>query len=454
MKPTVPLLLFGWPVVALLLFLVMRPRRAVLATILLSVMFLPIAGYKLAGLPAYTKMTATALAALLGVALFDTRRLLAFRPRWVDLPMAVWCVCPLFSSVTNDLGIHDGFTSVFYQTFTWGIPYLLGRIYLTDLLGMYETAVALFIGGLIYTPLCLVEIRLSPQLHTWVYGFHQHSFAQSFRFGGYRPTVFMDHGLMVGFWMSMATLAGFWLWYSGTMKTMFRVSLLWFLVPLAVTTLLCKSFGAVVLLLVGIGVLIASRHSANRAFILALALAPVLYMTLRIPGIWSGGDLTELVSSVDRSRAASLQFRLDNEDKLLERAQMRPLFGWGGWGRARVRDPQGRDISVTDGLWIIALGNNGFVGLFALTGTVLVAFWGLWSRFPARVWKHRYVSPAVAMCVMVLLFLIDCLFNDMKNPAYTLAGGGLACLTMGKVKKPVPATAQAVDVRWLPKSSL
>jgi hypothetical protein len=56
--------------------------------------------------------------------------------------------------------------------------------------------------------------------------------------------------------------------------------------------------------------------------------------------------------------------------------------------------------------------------------------------------------------VMVLLFLIDCLFNDMKNPAYTLAGGGLACLTMGKVKKPAPAAAQAVDVRWLPKSSL
>ena len=90
MKPTVSLLLFGWPVVALLLFLVMRPRRAVIATVVLAVMFLPIAGFKTSGLPAYTKLMATSLSALLGVALFDIRRLLAFRPGWADLPMALW----------------------------------------------------------------------------------------------------------------------------------------------------------------------------------------------------------------------------------------------------------------------------------------------------------------------------------------------------------------------------
>src|SRR5262249_17761958 len=152
--------------------------------------------------------TATCLSALLGVAIFDTRRLISFRPGWADLPMGIWCVCPLFSSITNDLGAYDGFSSVYYQTVTWGVPYLLGRIYLTDLLGMFELAVAVFLGGLIYVPLCVIEIRFSPQLHTWVYGFHQHSFEQTLRFGGFRPVVFMEHGLMVGMWMSMATMAG------------------------------------------------------------------------------------------------------------------------------------------------------------------------------------------------------------------------------------------------------
>jgi hypothetical protein len=446
-------MLFGWPVVALLLFMVMRPRRAVIATILLAGLFLPVAGYKISGLPAYSKLTATTISALLGVALFDTRRLLAFRPSWADLPMGLWCICPFFSSVTNDLAIHDGFSSMFYQTFTYGVPYLLGRIYLTDLLGMYELAMGIFLGGLIYMPLCLLEIRLSPQLHTWVYGFHQHIFDQTLRFGGYRPTVFMDHGLMVGMWMSMATLSGFWLWYSRTTRSLFGIPILWFLVPLAITTILCKSLGAFVLLMVGIGVLIATRSTASRGFLIALALAPVLYIAVRIPGAWSGGDLTEVVATVNPGRAASLQFRLENEERLVQRAQQRPLFGWGGWGRARVRDSQGRDISVTDGLWIIALGNTGFFGLVSLTGSVLVSLGGLMRRFPAQAWSHRYVAPAVAMCVMVLLFFVDCLFNNMINPAYTLAAGGLVYLKLGKVKSPEPAVAQSRDVRWLPDSS-
>ena len=57
--------------------------------------------------------------------------------------------------------------------------------------------ISIFIGGLLYVPLCLFEIRMSPQLHKLVYGFHQHIFAQTFRFEGWRPTVFLQHGLAV-----------------------------------------------------------------------------------------------------------------------------------------------------------------------------------------------------------------------------------------------------------------
>ena len=182
MKPTVFLALFGWPVAALFLFLLMRPRRAVIASVILAWLFLPVAGYKLAGIPAYTKTTAAGLAALLGVIAFDSRRLTSFRPTWIDLPMGIWCICPFFASLSNDLGIHDGFTSAFYQSITWGVPYLLGRIYLSDLIGMHDLAFGIFIGGLLYVPLCLLEIRLSPQLHTWVYGFFPHdSFEQTLK---------------------------------------------------------------------------------------------------------------------------------------------------------------------------------------------------------------------------------------------------------------------------------
>ena len=59
---------------------------------------------------------------------------------------------------------------------------------------VYETvkvaiAVGIFIGGLVYAPLCLIEMRLSPQLHRWIYGYMANAFAHSVRGEGYKPTV-------------------------------------------------------------------------------------------------------------------------------------------------------------------------------------------------------------------------------------------------------------------------
>jgi hypothetical protein len=454
MKPTVYLALFGWPVVAPLLFLVMRPRRAVIASVILAWLFLPVTGFKMAGLPAYTKITATVLGVLPGILVFDLRKLITFRPSWVDLPMGLWCLCPVFSSLSNDLGFGDGFSSMFYQTITWGVPYFLGRLYFSDLIGMHDLAIGIFIGGLLYVPPCLLEIRLSPQLHTWIYGFYQNeSFDQTLRYGGFRPTVFMEHGLMVAMWMSMASLCGLWLWYSRTLRSIFRIALPWFLVPLVGTTILCKSMGALVLLLVGVFVLMGTRYGKTRAFVAVLACAPILYFALRIPAIWSGAELTQAAAAISPERAKSLQFRLTNEDMLLDRAMLHPLLGWGGWGRARVRDTQGRDISVTDGLWIIALGNNGLLGLGALSVALVIPILGLFRRIPLASWPHALAAPAVVLCVMVLLYFVDCIFNDMKNPAFVMAGGGLVCLRIGKVMKSPPKLDRAEDVQWAPGSS-
>src|SRR5438874_1897563 len=155
---------------------------------------------------------------------------------------------------------------------------------------------------------------MSPQLHTLVYGYHQHEFQQTMRFGGWRPTVFMHHGIMVGFWMSMASLAGIWLWASGVLRTLFRIPLPWLLGPLVLTTTLCKSLGGLVLLLVGLAVMMSIRWGSPRLAVVALALAAPLYFAIRIPKVWSGLELTEVSSLVSTERASSLKYRLTNED--------------------------------------------------------------------------------------------------------------------------------------------
>lgn len=433
--------LVGWLPAVMGLFLWLPPRRAVLWSFLIAWLFLPIAAIKVAGLPDYNKMSATCLGTLLASLAFDGKRLLSFQPRWIDLPMLIWCLCPMASSLANGLGLHDGFSAAMYQTVAWGLPYLIGRIYFADALSLRELALAVFLGGLIYVPLCLWEIRMSPNLHLWVYGYRQVGFAQAFRFGGWRPMVFLQHGLMVGMWMCMTSLVGLWLWWTRAVRHIGGIPIGALALALTVTAVLCKSMGAVVLLITGLAALAALKLTKVRAGILALALVAPGYVGMRASGLWSGEALLRLSSNVNQERSRSLDTRLDNENLMAAHALERPVFGWGGWGRNRIFDARGRDISITDGFWIIALGTTGLVGL----GSFLVSFllppaW-LLLRYRPRVWLEPGLAPVAALMTVVMLFTIDCLPNAMLNPLFVVMLGGLtACTAPGALGVPmVPA---------------
>jgi len=210
--------LFGWIPLILILFALLPARRAVLSAFIIGWLFLPMASFKIPGLPDYNKVTATNVGVLVAALLFDSGRVLKFRPRWFDLPALVFCISPFFSSITNNLGAYDGFSAIAFNLFLWGIPYFIGRIYFSDIEGMRELAIGIFVGAMLYVPLCLYEIRMSPQLHKQVYGFMQQTFRESKRWGGYRPVVFLQHGLAVGMFMCTAALAGWWMWRSGAVK--------------------------------------------------------------------------------------------------------------------------------------------------------------------------------------------------------------------------------------------
>jgi hypothetical protein len=467
MTALVPLALIGWVAVALLLFARLPRTHALVAVIVLGVLLLPEvhAVPRVAGAPGplsfpgfkLTKLNAIAYAALAGSLLFDRRRWLAFRPHWIDLPVLVWCVCPVFSSLANDLGLYDGVAEALDQTLAWGVPYLLGRLYLGDPAGMRLLAVGVVLGGLLYVPLCLYEMRMSPQLHNLLYGFHQHEFQQTIRLGGYRPMAFMEHGLAVGLWMTAATLLAFWLYWTKSVPRLPlapsgpRPSMLWAVLILVAVAVLCRSTGALALGAAGFAVLLLSRwEKAPVALAVLLAAAP-LYVGLRASSAWSGEELVGwLGANYDEGRAQSLDFRLENEDCLVDKALEQPVFGWGGWGRSRIHDDEGKDVSVADGVWIIALGERGFVGLAALGLTVLLPAARFAWKYPPRRWSEPALAPAAAGAVLLALYAIDCLMNAMINPVYLLAAGGVAGLTCRTIPE-APAVRPAAVGRARPQ---
>ncbi len=421
----VPVALLGWPVVVLVLFAFLTPRRAVLASFVLAWLFLPVAGYELPGLPDYTKITATSYGVLLGILIFDFGRVGRLRFSWLDVPAVVLCLSPMASSLTNGLGAYDGASAVLFQIIMYGVPYIVGRLYFNDREGLRDLALAILFGGLVYVPLCLYEIRMSPQLHKLVYGFHQHDFGQTKRFGGFRPMVFMQHGLAVGLWMTCASLVGIWMWRTGALRQIKGWSISIVVAGLLVTTVLCKSAGSLALLALGTATLFATQWMSSKVFLACLIAAPIVYMGFRASGDWSGESLIAASRFMGDERAESLQFRMENEDLLAEKAWQRPVFGWGGWSRNRVYDDRGRDVSVTDGLWIIVFGQRGLVGLGALYSMLLLPVGLLVSKLPTNRIADVENAAVVVTGVLIVLFATDCIFNAMPNPLFVAAAGGL-----------------------------
>lgn len=448
MNTIVQIALFGWPVLAVVIFAFLPPRRAVLVALLGGCLFLPVAGIEIPSIR-YDRSVACSVGALLGVLLFDFRRLTLIRPSWMELPIVTFCLCPIASSMTNGLGFVDGAHEAWHRIFEFFIPYLLGRLYFHSPKGLRELAFGLFIGGLVYMPLCLLEIRLSPQLHTWVYGYHQHEWGQTIRFGGWRPVVFMTHGLELGMWMACASLSGLWLWVSGNVQRVLSISVGWLVVPLLITTVLCKSLGSLVLLCCGIAALVMTRWPRTRAFLIILVLTPLFYIGGRSSGWWSGDPIVSLARNFGEDKADSVGYRFLAEDLLSHHALRQPLFGWGAWGRNRPAKFNELEPNLNvDGYWIIILGTNGFTGILGILGTYLLPAIILVCRLRAPLWSHRWCAPAAIFAVVLTLFMIDCLLNAMLNQFYLVAAGALgrAVLATARRKAAGPAAPRIHEV--------
>jgi hypothetical protein len=145
------------------------------------------------------------------------------------------------------------------------------------------------------------------------------------------------------------------------------------------------------------------------------------------------------VEQVNPDRVGSLAFRLGNEDILMDRARQRPLFGWGGWSRGRVHDEEGRDLSVTDGRWIIIFGQGGWVRYLAEYGLMTAPI--LLLAFRRR---SKGLEPAtVGLALVLAANLVDSIPNGgVHTVTWLLAGALMGRADWGWVDAAAPATGQ------------
>jgi len=423
----VHLVMLGWFPICMVLVALFGASRGVVLSMVAGLFVLPNAVYGLSGIPDYDKLMATGAGAFLAALLFDTRRILAFRPRWVDLPVGLFVATPFVSAVANgEMGAWFGLSESFRMFVSWGLPWVLGRIYVSSPEGQ-RWFVACFVGAvLIYLPLCLWEIKMSPRLHEIVYGIRLKSFKHAIRSLGWRPNVFLEHGLMAAMVIAMAALAAFWSWMTGVKSRVLGMPISLVFLALLGLTLAAQSSGAILMLLTGMGVLTLSRATRTRLPLALLLLLPVAYVGIRYGFQWRGDELVQVADTVfGERRANSLQYRLDNENFLMDRAKLKPWLGWGAI--ASFTGNTGDSFTaIIDSLWTILVGVYGWAGLVSAFATLLLGGFLVWKRLPVRAWAHPRYATLALFGLIGALYAADCLLNAFPNPLFLAMTGGVA----------------------------
>lgn len=424
-------LLLFWPVLCALACIYSKKRAAIASPIVVAgLLILPNAHINLPGIPEISKDQALALSLLIAILLHLFLYWTPKAPGRITLPFADMCaiaflVCPVLTSLQNGLGSWDGLSHAVSNAAIWTVPYFAGRVIFSTATHLQYFLNVWMTGAIVILPLVLFEANFGPNLHQFFYGFEARPFrSYSAIWGplGWVPILFFKIPFELSMFVSMGSLIAV-----GKYNAHASWEWRWRSVALVFGTLLAKKWTGVILCSAGTLIIYAmTKFPRLRGTALLLAvLAVVLYPVTRSLGLWSGGSIAAIAEVASERRAESLTTRLVNEDILVEKAMLQPFLGWGRWGRSRVYNDRGEDICLTDGLWVILLGQSGIVGLVAYFGLTVgpVARYAL-SCSAGRI-RNQKSYPLIISSAILLMHATDCIVNAFPSCIFSMLSGSL-----------------------------
>lgn len=439
-------ILILWAVVSPLLFPLLGTRRATFACFVFGWLFLPKASYVIVGLPDISPSLVIGIGVIFGILVFDLGSVLRFRPRLIDLFVVALALAPIWSSLSNELGFYNGISGSISFVMKWCVPYFCGRIMIRTVADARDLVVMILLGTIVYTPFCLWEIRLSPNLSNYVYGFSPTKFLMTRRLGGWRPMVFLHHGIELGMWISMSAFFAIALWRSRSPRLIMAIPVSFIAIGLVILTVLSRALGGWVAFAIVVSAFLGIRYLPSRKVLALFVLLPALYIAGRITNVIDGEIFLNTVSVVSEKRAHSLKIRLHHEGQLADRALERPMLGWSGWGRNRIRGEYGGDQSLTDGMWVIYFGVNGFYGLIAWLGVMLGPSFLAVRAMSTRLYSDRQWLPVLALVIAMPVITLDLIMNAFVGPSFIMISGAIASL--------IPVLQQASKTVGRPERSV
>jgi hypothetical protein len=446
------LALITFPLLAVALCATLRATVAVPVVLLLGQLFLPpVVALDAPIIPPLDKDVIPGLSALVGILIFKPRSLSAGRSgRRYDLFLALLILGAALTAMTNRDALHYGpkvlpgirtydfVADAIKLSLYWWIPFFFGRTLYKTSDDFKQLFVILTVAGLVYSLFLMIELRFSPQLNRWIYGFHQSEFQQTLRGTGYRPKAFMRHGLNVALFMVVSLLAAAAL--AKAKQRIFRLPAWPLALYLLIVLALLKSAGALIFAAVCLPLIwfMKPRFQARAGAVLAVGLFS--YPLLRALNLIPVEDALFFFADIfGDERAWSLESRLMSEVAVLDRALERLAFGWGGYARPFIHDEvTGKNLTVIDGYWAILIGSRGVVGYVAIFGLLLLPVWRLRHNL-GKLLSRRDQTLAAGLALMAVCYVADLIPNSSIDPYLTFLVGVLAGL--GRGLEPPPGTA-------------
>lgn len=447
-----------WVPFACVVYLLRPAERAAALVYLLGVLYLPPLVYFMFPLmPQLDKTALASLGMLFGAVLFGRRLLAGVSLDGVSkFFIGVTLLANVLRVLTNTDPLYYGSLVVpglvprnviaftVYDLLLVVVPFYFGVALGTTAEGRTALFRTWLTCGVFYACLATVELRLSPQMNRWIYGYHQHSWTQAVREGGYRPLLFMHHGLELALFNAgtalIATVAG------RLKQKVYGVSASLASYVVLAILVLSNSMAALFYAVLG-KVLLHLASPKRRLTAAAIVTAIVLLNPLSRTLDWLPTEaIVETIAAFSPERASSLQFRFSNEDLLLEKARERWFTGWGGFGRIRVYDDYGTDLTTVDGAWIIAFAGGGaprFLGMFGLLCWPIVLAW----RKAKQITDRDALGMISSLALLASFFAFDLLPNGMFNQLpYLLSGFVLGC-TRAELKPQAAAPRSLAPMR-------
>jgi hypothetical protein len=446
------LALIGFPLVAVVLCATLRAPVAVPVILLVGQLFLPpVVALDAPVIPPLDKDVIPGLSALVGILIFKPRALNSGRyGRRYDLFMALLILGAALTAMTNTdkliygpkvlpaIGAYDFVADAIKLSLYWWIPFYFGRTLYKTSDDFKQLFVILTVAGLVYSLFLFIELRFSPQLNRWIYGFHQSEFQQTLRGTGYRPKAFMRHGLNVALFMVVSILAATAL--ARAKQRVWRLPAWTVALYLVGVLALLKSAGALIFAAVCLPLMWFTRPKLQARAAAVLAVGLFSYPLLRAMNLIPVEDALYFFADIfGDERAWSLESRMMSEVAVLSRALERLWFGWGGYARPFIHDEiTGKNLTVIDGFWAIVIGSRGVVGFVAIFGLLLLPVWRLRHNL-SKLLSRRDQVLAAGLGLMAICYVADLIPNSSIDPYLTFLVGVLAGL--GRGLEPPPGTA-------------